>query len=91
MAPLVNVRDDLFRTLRNRRSIVSVEEFEADKASLLRMLAEFQEDLQACCWIASCHLQQRCTRRICCRSILRCPVRWHLVECAAITMITCIC
>ena len=46
--PLVNVRDDLFRTLRNRRSIVSVEEFEADKASLLRMLAEFQADLQVC-------------------------------------------
>ena len=44
--PLVNVRDDLFRTLRNRRSIVSVEEFEADKASLLRMLAEFQDDIQ---------------------------------------------
>ena len=48
VVPLVNVRDDLFRTLRNRRSIVSVEEFEADKASLLRMLAEFQADLQVC-------------------------------------------
>ena len=46
MLPLVNVKDDLFKTLRNRRSIVSVEEFEADKASLLRMLAEFQADLQ---------------------------------------------
>ena len=46
VAPLLNVRDDLFRTLRNRRSIVSVEEFEADKASLLRMLSEFQGDLQ---------------------------------------------
>lgn len=48
VVPLVNVRDDLFRTLRNRRSIVSVAEFEADKASLLRMLAEFQADLQVC-------------------------------------------
>ena len=58
VVPLMNVRDDLFRTLRNRRSIVSVEEFEADKASLLRMLAEFQADLQvlcsSACWCWGC-------------------------------------
>ncbi|KAK9812896.1 hypothetical protein WJX72_005387 [[Myrmecia] bisecta] len=42
--PLATLRDELFKTFRERRSIVSSDEFEADKASLQRMLADFEAD-----------------------------------------------
>ena len=42
--PLLAVRDELFKTFRERPSIVSAEEFEAEKASLQRMLTDFRAD-----------------------------------------------
>lgn len=47
VAPLQAVRDELFATYRARPGIVSAEEFAADKASLLRMLQDFQRDTHA--------------------------------------------
>uniref|UniRef100_A0A7S0RH57 Uncharacterized protein n=1 Tax=Chlamydomonas leiostraca TaxID=1034604 RepID=A0A7S0RH57_9CHLO len=44
LAPLLAVRDELTHTFRSRPSIVSPAEFEADKASLLRMLEDFRAD-----------------------------------------------
>ena len=37
-------QDELFQTFRQRRSIVSVAEYETDKASLERMLRDFESD-----------------------------------------------
>lgn len=39
---------------RQRRSIVSTEEFEADKDSLRRMLLDFQHDNSRVRWIPNC-------------------------------------
>ena len=44
--PLLAVRDELFKTFRERPSIVSADEFEAEKASLQRMLTDFRSDTQ---------------------------------------------
>ncbi|DBA83396.1 hypothetical protein WJX79_000744 [Trebouxia sp. C0005] len=44
MGPIIAVKDELFKTFRQRRSIVSTEEFEADKSSLRRMLTDFEHD-----------------------------------------------
>lgn len=44
--PLLAVRDELFRTFRDRPSIVSLEEFQEDKQSLVRMLEDFQRDIR---------------------------------------------
>eukprot|EP00891_Asterochloris_glomerata_P003299 jgi/Astpho2/3299/Aster-x0572 len=44
VGPIATVKDELFKTFRQRRSIVSPEEFEMDKASLRRMLEEFERD-----------------------------------------------
>ena len=44
VAPILQLKDELFQTFRQRRSIVSVAEYETDKASLERMLADFERD-----------------------------------------------
>jgi hypothetical protein len=44
VTPLFTVRNELFQTFRQKRSIVSVEDFEADKESLVRMLQDFRKD-----------------------------------------------
>lgn len=44
VSPLQAVRNELFATYRARPGIVSAQEFAADKASLLRMLQDFQKD-----------------------------------------------
>ena len=44
VAPILQLKDELFQTFRQRRSIVSVAEYETDKASLERMLADFEKD-----------------------------------------------
>lgn len=44
IAPLSTVRDELFKTLRDRPSIVSSAEYESDKASLQRMIHDFVAD-----------------------------------------------
>ncbi|CAL8471106.1 g10648 [Coccomyxa elongata] len=44
LAPLLQLKDELFATFRQRRSIVSVGEYETDKASLERMLRDFEAD-----------------------------------------------
>jgi hypothetical protein len=44
LAPLLQLKDELFRTFRQRRSIVSVAEYENDRASLERMLRAFEAD-----------------------------------------------
>lgn len=44
--PLENLQGELFNTFRRRPSIVSIEEYEADRDSLRRMLEEFKEDMQ---------------------------------------------
>ena len=44
LAPLLQLKDELFATFRQRRSIVSVGEYETDKASLERMLRDFESD-----------------------------------------------
>lgn len=47
MAPLAQLRDELFKTFRSRRSIVSELEYENDKESLQRMLLDFRTDYVA--------------------------------------------
>ncbi len=44
LAPLLQLKDELFATFRQRRSIVSVGEYETDKSSLERMLRDFEAD-----------------------------------------------
>lgn len=44
LAPLLQLKDELFQTFRQRRSIVSVAEYENDRASLERMLRDFEAD-----------------------------------------------
>jgi len=44
VSPLLTVKNELFQTFRQKRSIVSVEDFEADKESLVRMLQDFRTD-----------------------------------------------
>ena len=44
LGPILQLKDELFQTFRQRRSIVSVGEYETDKASLERMLADFEAD-----------------------------------------------
>lgn len=44
--PLENLQGELFNTFRRRPSIVSIEEYEADRDSLKRMLQEFKQDMQ---------------------------------------------
>lgn len=44
VGPILQLKDELFQTFRQRRSIVSVQEYETDKASLERMLADFEGD-----------------------------------------------
>ncbi|EIE20080.1 hypothetical protein COCSUDRAFT_48597 [Coccomyxa subellipsoidea C-169] len=44
LVPLLQLKDELFATFRQRRSIVSVGEYETDKASLERMLRDFEAD-----------------------------------------------
>ncbi|BDA45296.1 probable nuclear control of ATPase protein 2 at C-terminar half [Coccomyxa sp. Obi] len=44
LAPLLQLKDELFATFRQRRSIVSVGDYETDKASLERMLRDFEAD-----------------------------------------------
>ncbi len=44
VGPILQLKDELFQTFRQRRSIVSVQEYETDKASLERMLADFESD-----------------------------------------------
>lgn len=44
VGPILQLKDELFQTFRQRRSIVSVGEYETDKASLERMLADFEAD-----------------------------------------------
>ena len=44
VGPILQLKDELFQTFRQRRSIVSVQEYETDKASLQRMLADFESD-----------------------------------------------
>ncbi|KDD71707.1 hypothetical protein H632_c4527p0, partial [Helicosporidium sp. ATCC 50920] len=46
-APLEAVRAELFATFRRRPSIVSLEEYEADRGALARMLEAFKQDLEA--------------------------------------------
>ena len=42
--PLLTVKNELFQTFRQKRSIVSPEDFEADKEALVRMLRDFRKD-----------------------------------------------
>ena len=44
VGPILQLKDELFQTFRQRRSIVSVQEYETDKASLERMLKDFEND-----------------------------------------------
>ena len=44
VGPILQLKDELFQTFRQRRSIVSVQEYETDKASLERMLTDFESD-----------------------------------------------
>lgn len=44
VGPILQLKDELFQTFRQRRSIVSVQEYETDKASLERMLTDFEKD-----------------------------------------------
>ena len=44
VGPILQLKDELFQTFRQRRSIVSVQEYETDKASLERMLKDFESD-----------------------------------------------
>ena len=44
VGPILQLKNELFQTFRQRRSIVSVQEYETDKASLERMLADFESD-----------------------------------------------
>ena len=44
LQPLLTVRDELFQTFRQKRSIVEPADFEADKESLMRMLTDFRRD-----------------------------------------------
>ena len=44
ISPLENLQGELFNTFRRRPSIVSMDEYEADRDSLSRMLSEFKRD-----------------------------------------------
>ena len=44
VGPILQLKNELFQTFRQRRSIVSVQEYETDKASLERMLKDFESD-----------------------------------------------
>ena len=44
LQPLLTVRNELFQTFRQKRSIVEPADFEADKESLMRMLEDFRRD-----------------------------------------------
>lgn len=54
LAPILQLKDELFATFRQRRSIVSVGEYETDKASLERMLKDFQADFGAGSSVSPC-------------------------------------
>ncbi|GAX73074.1 hypothetical protein CEUSTIGMA_g527.t1 [Chlamydomonas eustigma] len=42
--PFKNIKGELFRTFRDRPSLVSAEEYESDMKSLIRMLVDFERD-----------------------------------------------
>lgn len=54
LVPLLQLKDELFATFRQRRSIVSVGEYETDKASLERMLRDFEADFGSASTVGVC-------------------------------------